>query len=70
VYRAKNEATWMCFMPEAEKLNFEFNRITSDLAKRIAAPRMTEFEDIWQKANAICDRYGLGFSCLELPKAA
>jgi hypothetical protein len=48
------------FRTRTEKLNFEFERVTTNLAKRMVVGQLTEFEDIWQTANAICDRYGVG----------
>ena len=68
--RHKKRSELDSFMTRTEKLNVEFERVTADLAKRMVVAQLTEFEEIWQTANAICDRYGVGASCLEPPKAA
>jgi len=56
-------------MSGLELKSIELERLIADLAARIVAPRMSEFEDVWEAANAVCDRYGIGLSC-DLPKAA
>ena len=56
-------------MSELELKSSELERLIADLAARFVAPRMIEFEDVWKAANAVCDRYGIGFPC-DLPKAA
>jgi hypothetical protein len=42
----------------------EFDRrleqMIRDFAVRILVPRWTEFDDVWQTANSVCDRYKIG----------
>ena len=56
-------------MSKLDRRSSELERLIAELAARIVAPRMSGFEDVWKTANAVCDRYGIGFGC-ELPKAA
>ena len=35
-------------------------RIISEFALRIAVPRSTEFDTVWEAAIRVCDRYELG----------
>ena len=37
-------------------------RIISEFALRIAVPRWTEFDTVWEAAIRVCDRYELGKS--------
>ena len=48
----------------------ELERLIADLAARIVPPQMSEFEDVWKTANAVCDRYGVGCFRQDLPEVA
>jgi hypothetical protein len=37
----------------------ELETVIRELAMRIVVPRMGVFDDLWEIANRICDRYGL-----------
>jgi hypothetical protein len=41
----------------------ELEKIIRELTQRILAPRLREFDGVWEAANKICDRY-------EITKAA
>lgn len=56
-------------MSELDRKSSELERLIVELASRIVAPRMSEFEDVWKTANAVCDRYAIGFA-RDLSKAA
>jgi hypothetical protein len=36
----------------------ELESVIRELAMRILVPRMSDFDDVWEIANRICDRYG------------
>ena len=38
----------------------ELDSVIRELMMRIVVPRMSEFDDVWDIANRVCDRYGLG----------
>ena len=40
----------------------ELDNVIRELTMRIVVPRMGEFDDVWDVANRVCDRYGLGKS--------
>jgi hypothetical protein len=40
----------------------ELDNVIRELTMRILVPRMGEFDDVWDIANRVCDRYGLGKS--------
>lgn len=50
-------------MSPLEKLDRELERIISELALRILAHGLSEFDCVWEAANKVCDRY-------EIEKAA
>lgn len=37
----------------------ELDNVIQELTMRIVVPRMSEFDDVWDIANRVCDRYGL-----------
>jgi hypothetical protein len=37
----------------------ELEVVIRELSMRILVPRMTDFDDVWEIANRVCDRYGL-----------
>lgn len=43
----------------------ELDLVIRELTMRIVVPRMGEFDDVWDIANRICDRYGLTSSPLQ-----
>ena len=57
-------------MSPVERCNSELERVIADLALRIIAPRESEFDAVWDIANAVCDRYDLGSRLPELKQAA
>ena len=49
-------------MSQMERCSSELERLIADLAARIIAARMSGFEGVWDAANTVCDRYGIGCS--------
>jgi hypothetical protein len=35
----------------------EFEKVIGELTLRIVAPRVSEFDFVWEVANRVCDRY-------------
>ncbi len=35
----------------------EMEKLIRELALRIVVPRISEFDDVWEVANRVCDRY-------------
>jgi hypothetical protein len=50
------EVTKMSSLAQADQ---ELETVIRELAMRIVVPRMGVFDDLWEIANRICDRYGL-----------
>src|SRR5580704_9754909 len=47
----------MCPIAEFDR---RLEQIIREFALRILVPRWTEFDEVWETANRICDRYQLG----------
>ena len=37
----------------------ELETVIRELTMRIVVPRLSDFDDVWEIANRVCDRYGL-----------
>jgi hypothetical protein len=44
-------------MSPLDKLDHELEAIIRELTLRIVAPRLGEFEGVWEVTNRVCDRY-------------
>jgi hypothetical protein len=53
-----------------QQFDDQLAKLIRELAKRIAVPRMGEFEAVWETANRVCDRYPLNNFDTGLRKAA
>jgi hypothetical protein len=53
--RARNEA-----MSPLAEFDQRMEQMIRDFALRIIVPRWTEFDDLWEAAIRVCDRYELG----------
>ena len=65
-----NAAAWLqartrtsCIMSPLAQFDRELEKIIRELTQRILAPRLRQFDGVWEAANKICDRY-------EITKAA
>jgi len=47
-------------MSSLAEFDQQLERIIHEFAMRIAVPRWSEFEKLWDAAIRVCDRYGLG----------
>jgi len=47
-------------MSSIAELDQQLERLIRELAMRIAVPRLSEFETVWEAAIRVCDRYELG----------
>jgi hypothetical protein len=43
----------------------ELEKIIRELTQRILAPRLREFDGVWEAANKICDRYEITKKAIE-----
>lgn len=43
----------------AEEPDIELQAFLCEVALRLALPRMSDLDDTWEIANAVCDRYGI-----------
>jgi hypothetical protein len=50
-------------MSPVEKFDHELETVILELITRIVVPKMSEFDDVWDIANRVCDNY-------EISKAA
>jgi hypothetical protein len=55
--------THIVHMSPLAQFDRELEKIIRELTQRILAPRLREFDGVWEAANKICDRY-------EITKAA
>ena len=46
-------------MSPVSQADQELESVIRELTMRIVQPRMGDFEDVWEIANRVCDRYGL-----------
>jgi len=46
-------------MSPLKKVDQELEAVIHELATRIVIPKMGEFDDVWEIANLVCDRYDL-----------
>ena len=46
-------------MSPLEKADNDLEAAISEIAMRIVVPRMSDFDDLWEIANRVCDRYNL-----------
>ena len=49
-------------MGRNQQADEELRRVIAQLTTRIMVQKMGDFEDVWEVANRVCDRYGLGKS--------
>ena len=47
-------------MSPLAQLDRELEEIIRELSLRTIVPRLSEFEDVWEITNQVCDQYGLG----------
>jgi hypothetical protein len=47
-------------MSPIAQLDHQLEEMIRELSVRIVVPRLSEFEDVWEISNRVCDRYGLG----------
>jgi hypothetical protein len=57
-------------MSPVGKADQELDNVIRELTMRIVVPRMGEFDDVWDIANRVCDRYGLAKPCQDEKHAA
>jgi hypothetical protein len=46
-------------MSPLEQFDRELEKIIRELTQHIIAPRLSDFDRVWEAANEICDRYGI-----------
>ena len=46
-------------MSPLEQLDRELEKIIRELTLHIMAPRLSDFDRVWEAANEVCDRYGI-----------
>jgi hypothetical protein len=46
-------------MSPLQQLDQELEAVIQELATRIVTPKLGEFDDVWEIANRVCDRYQL-----------
>ena len=46
-------------MSPIAEADHELESVISELTMRIVVPRMSDFDEVWEIANRVCDRYGL-----------
>jgi hypothetical protein len=46
-------------MSPLKKVDQELETAIRELATRIVIPKLGEFDDVWEIANRVCDRYDL-----------
>jgi hypothetical protein len=44
-------------MSPLARVDRELEKVIRELALRIVAPRLSEFDFVWEVANKVCDRY-------------
>jgi maltose-binding protein MalE len=49
----------MAKMSPLQKFDEQLESVIKELMTRIVVPKMTEFDDVWEAANRVCDRYEL-----------
>lgn len=47
-------------MSPIAQYDHQLEEMIRELSVRIVVPRLSEFEDLWEITNKVCDRYGLG----------
>jgi hypothetical protein len=47
-------------MSTIAQLDQQLEQLIREIARRIAIPRLSEFETVWEAAIRVCDRYELG----------
>jgi hypothetical protein len=46
-------------MSPLAQVDFELESVIRELTVRIVVPKMSEFDDVWEAANRVCDEYGM-----------
>jgi hypothetical protein len=47
-------------MSPLAQFDHQLEEMIREFSLRIVVPRLSEFEDVWEISNKVCDHYGLG----------